>query len=214
MKRQAYEEQRRSVRMLLLMAAVLTAVVLLLIQLDRCIRPVVEPVCNEECRAYAAHLISSSIHRTLSEHPADYDDFAEVQYASDGSITAVETCSGNVNRLQAQLLRDMNEALEDSRDHEISVSLGTASGVWLFAGRGPEVPLRFLPIGSAEVQLISSLESAGINQTCHTILVKVTVRAAGAIPFCRTETEVEYEYLLTETILVGDVPESYMTFGG
>ncbi len=213
MKRKAYEEQRRSVRILVAMIAVLAVVIFLLVQLDRCIRPTAEVVCTEECRRYASNLISSSIHETLSEHPCDYEDFAELRYDSSGNITAVETRTQNVNQLQAQLLSDMNHALESSRNHEIAVSLGTASGVWIFAGRGPEVPLRFLPIGNASVQLISTLESAGINQTCHTLRIQVMVHVAGAIPFCRTETDVIYEYLLAETVLVGRVPDAYAVFG-
>lgn len=213
MKRQAYKDQQRSIRMFLMMLAAFAAGTYLLIRLDRSIRPAAEAVSAEECRCYATQLISDSIQKTLSENPYDYEDFAELIYDESGSITAVETLTGNVNRLQSQLLEDMNTTLEESRNHEISVSLGTASGVWLFAGHGPKVPLRFLPIGSANVQLVSSLTSAGINQTCHTILIKVTLHAAGAIPFCKTEMDVTYEYLLSETILIGDVPESYAVFG-
>ncbi|MBQ8688084.1 MAG: sporulation protein YunB [Ruminococcus sp.] len=213
MKRQAYEEQQRSIRIFLMMFAALAAGVFLLIRLDHSIRPTAEAICAEECRRYASQLIGSSIQKTLLEHPYDYADFAELIYDEAGNITAVETLTGNVNRLQTQLLSDVNEVLEESRDHEISVSLGTASGVWIFAGHGPEVPLRFLPVGSAAVQLVSQLESAGINQTCHTILVQVSLHVAGAIPFCKTETDVTYEYLLTETILVGDVPDAYAVFG-
>lgn len=212
-KRQAYEQQRRSIRTLLLMIAALVVTIFLLIRLDGCIRPTVEAVCAEECRRYASHLISSCIQKTLSEQPYDYADFATLLYDSSGHVTAVETQTANINRLQAQLLSDMNAALEESRNHELSVSLGTASGVWLFAGRGPEVTLRFLPVGNAHVQLISSLESAGINQTCHSMRVRVTLHVAGAIPFYQTETDVVYDYLLTEMVLVGDVPDAYAVFG-
>ncbi|MFR4477111.1 MAG: sporulation protein YunB [Ruminococcus callidus] len=38
-----------------------------------------------------------------------------------------------------------------------------------FAGHGPQVSVRLLPVGHASVKLISALESAGVNQTCHTI---------------------------------------------
>ena len=110
-------------------------------------------------------------------------------------------------------MKDINNSLEESKDTEISVSLGTASGVWIFAGKGPSVPMRFLPIGTAEVELVSCFESAGINQTCHKIFVEINVHVAGAVPFFKTEADIKYEYLLAETVLIGNVPNGYAVFG-
>ena len=70
-----------------------------------------------------------------------------------------------------------------------------------------------MPIGDASVKLISSLKSAGINQTCHTIQVKDTANIAAAIPFHQTKTKISYTYLLAETVIVGTVPEAYLEFG-
>ncbi len=198
---------------MLIVTAMLAALIMLVVQIDRAIRPAVEAVCQEECRSYCALLIGRSIDNALQENPHSYSDFAELLYDENGNIAAVETLTGNVNRMQSCLMNEINQALDESRDAEISVSLGTASGVWIFAGRGPHIPLRFLPIGNAQVELISSLDSAGINQTCHKILIKVKVHAAASAPLCRTETDIEYEYLLAETVLVGDVPNGYAVLG-
>ncbi len=214
LKRSAYIERQRSFKMLLMLTAFITAAVIILIWIDRLIRPTLKTICEDECRAFTSTLIGKSIQRTLEENPYDYSDFSEILHDENGNIKAVETLTGNINRLQTTLLTDLNEALDESRDTEISISLGTASGVWIFAGRGPSVPMRFLPIGSAEVELVSTLESAGINQTCHKIAAEVTVHVAGAVPFCRTESYVKYEYILVQTILVGDVPNGYAAFGG
>lgn len=213
MQRQVYTERRKSLRSLLTVVAAISAAILIIIRLDGFIRPTVEMVCTEECKRYASMLIAQSIEITLSDSSRDYSGFAEIIYDENGDIAAVETNAEKINVLQTALLRNVNTVLEKSRDNDLHVSLGTASGVWIFAGRGPTVPLRFLPIGNAKVELVSGLESAGINQTCHTITIKVTLHAAAAIPFCKTETEIEYEYLLSETLLVGDVPEGYAVFG-
>lgn len=209
MKRNVYMERQRSFKMLLMLTAFIAAAVIIIIQTDKFIRPVLKSVCEEECRSFASRLIGESIEKTLSENPYDYNDFANLLRDEKGNVTAVETLTGNVNRLQTKLLLDLNDTLDKKRNTEISVSLGTASGVWLLAGRGPSVPMRFLPIGSAGVELVSTFESAGINQTCHKILIEVKVHAAGTVPFCKTETDIKYEYLLAETIIMGDVPEGY-----
>lgn len=212
-KRSVYMSEQRSLRMLFIMLAIIIFVVIVLIQTDRCIRPTINAICEEECQAFTSRLIGKSIHETLSENPYDYNDFSKLLHDENGNITAVETLTGNVNRLQAELLVSLNEALDNSRDMEIEVSLGTASGVWIFAGKGPSLPMRILPIGSADVELVSTFESSGINQTCHKITIEVNAHVAGAVPFFKTETNVKYEYILTETVIVGNVPNGYAVLG-
>ena len=72
--------------------------------------------------------------------------------------------------------------------------------------------MRLLPVGHASVKLISTIESAGINQTCHTIRAEVTAEVQTAIPFAQTTTKTTYACLLSETLIVGTVPDSYMEF--
>jgi hypothetical protein len=53
-----------------------------------------------------------------------------------------------------------------------------------------------------------------VNQTCHTIRAEVTAEIAAAIPFSKTNVSVQYDCLLLETVVVGNVPESYLEFHG
>ncbi|MBQ8824157.1 MAG: sporulation protein YunB, partial [Ruminococcus sp.] len=48
----------------------------------------------------------------------------------------------------------------------------------------------------------------------HTIKILVNADIASSIPFYKTETEVSYTYLLTETVIVGNIPDKYTVFGG
>ena len=145
------------------------------VQLDRWIRPDVLAVCAQECQSAASVQIGESIHKVLQETDSQYTDFAVLLYDTDGAVTAVETKTTQINRMQAQLLTQINQDLQAARAETFPVSLGTATGIWLFAGKGPTLSMKMLPIGTAKVQLISQLESVGINQTCHTIRAEVTI---------------------------------------
>ena len=63
------------------------------------------------------------------------------------------------------------------------------------------------------VKLISTMESAGVNQTCHTIRAEITAEIRAAIPFSEVTADATYDCLLSETVIVGNVPESYLEFG-
>ncbi len=213
MRRQVYLWRRAGIRSLILFLLIAAILVGFLIRMDRAIRPNLCAVCESETKRYATQVLSNAISETLDTHDFTYTDLVTLVYDTNGNITAMETRSDQVNRLQSTLLDSIQTQLEACRDVTLEVALGTATGVWLFAERGPHVSVQLMPIGNAAVELISKLESAGINQTCHTIYANVTAEIRAAIPFSETTATVEFSYLITETILVGDVPKSYLSLG-
>lgn len=214
MRKQVYAQRRACVRSLVLFLLAAALLLFLLLRTDRAVRPNLEAVCASETKRYATQVLADSVGEVLSRHLYQYSDFATLLYDDSGNVTAVETMTEQVNRLQSAMLQSVQEHLTRCRDAELTVSLGTATGVWLFAGKGPEISVRLMPIGTASVKLVSELASAGINQTCHTIRAEVTAEMQAAIPFSRTTAEVTYTCLLSETVIVGTVPESYLEFDG
>lgn len=214
MRKQVYSQRRAGVRSLVLFLLAAALLLFLLLRTDRAVRPNLEAVCASETKRYATQVLADSVGEVLSRHPYQYSDFATLLYDDSGNVTAVETMTEQVNRLQSAMLQSVQEHLTRCRDAELTVSLGTATGVWLFARKGPEISVRLMPIGTASVKLVSELASAGINQTCHTIRAEVTAEMQAAIPFSRTTAEVTYTCLLSETVIVGTVPESYLEFDG
>lgn len=214
MRKQVYAQRRTCVRSLVLFLLAAALLLFLLLRTDRAVRPNLEAVCASETKRYATQVLADSVGEVLSRHLYQYSDFATLLYDDSGNVTAVETMTEQVNRLQSAMLQSVQEHLTRCRDAELTVSLGTATGVWLFAGKGPEISVRLMPIGTASVKLVSELASAGINQTCHTIRAEVTAEMQAAIPFSRTTAEVTYTCLLSETVIVGTVPESYLEFDG
>lgn len=214
MRKQVYVKRRARLRSLLIFCIAASLLVALLIRIDRAIRPNLCAVCESETQQFASRLMADSIAEVLAEESYSYSDFATLVYDTSGNVTAVETMTQNVNAMQSAMLTKVQDRLDACRDVTLEVSLGTATGVWLFAGRGPHVSVRLMPIGNASVKLISALESAGVNQTCHTIRAEVTAEIQAAIPFSQTTAQVHYSCLITETVIVGSVPESYLEFGG
>ena len=52
-------------------------------------------------------------------------------------------------------------------------------------------------------------ESAGINQTLHRIMLKVTTTVYLVSSWHSTSVEIASSYLIAETVLVGSVPNVY-----
>ena len=66
--------------------------------------------------------------------------------------------------------------------------------------------IRICPVGKADVEIKSEMESTGINQTRHRISAVITSELTSSLPLYSFESEVKYEFLLAETVIIGDVP--------
>lgn len=212
MRRQQYVQRRARIRSLCIFCIIAVLLIRLLIRTDRAMRPNLCALCESETKRYATQVLSNAVGEMLEAQSYCYGDFTQLVYDTDGNVAAVEMFSDQVNRLQSELLCAVQDRLEACRDAKFEIALGTATGVWLFAGHGPHITVCLLPIGNASVQLVSTLESAGVNQTCHTIHADVTTEICATIPFSKVTTTVQFSYYLSETILVGDVPDSYLAF--
>ena len=64
-------------------------------------------------------------------------------------------------------------------------------------------------MGSVNASFASEFTSAGINQTRHRILINTSVYISVMLPTGSAGTEVISEAVIAETVIVGDVPDSY-----
>ena len=64
--------------------------------------------------------------------------------------------------------------------------------------------------GTVSVDFKTSFESAGINQTRHRIYLEAKTQVKVVIPLTTSTKEVKAQIPICETIIVGEVPESYI----
>ena len=68
---------------------------------------------------------------------------------------------------------------------------------------------QILPIGNIQVKLKDNFESVGINQTRHSIYVDFATKVKIALPFKSGEAEISTTVPLVDSLIVGDVPDTY-----
>lgn len=189
---------------------VFSIIIILLIsvlRMEKAVRPMAEMQSKHTARLTANKIISETVADYISENKYTYSDFAVVLYDNSGRTASIEALSENINRVQSELTSEINNNLAESGEASAKISLGSLSGSYLLSGRGPKVKIKICPTGDATVTLKSSFDSAGINQTRHRIYAEISADFISSIPLYSFETEENFELLLAETIIVGDVPE-------
>ena len=90
------------------------------------------------------------------------------------------------------------------------IPIGTALKSPILAKYGPQLKVSIEPIGTVSVDFKTSFESAGINQTRHRIYLEAKTQVKVVIPLTTSTKEVKAQIPICETIIVGEVPESYV----
>lgn len=173
------------------------------IRLDKAVKPVAQMQAEHLAKHMANQVITEEVSRYIAENECTYTDFSAVVYDESGEVASVETLTGNINRIQAELAAIINERLAGTRT-SAEIPLGTLSGSALLADKGPRLRVTVKPLGMVQVNLISNFESAGVNRTRHSIYARITADMASSSALFSVNTAVSFDYLITDTIIGGE----------
>ena len=185
----------------------LLAVGLLILQSS--IGPVMEEVAVVYSRNTASRIIESAIWETMEETNGQYEDYVRLIKDENGKVQALKTDVIAVNSLKSRASLKILEKLQDEKIGTFEIPLGTLTGSNLLSGTGPDITVRLVPAGSVVSTAENSFSSAGINQTRHQIMLRVSVTIKAVLPNTTIETEVESCVCIAETVIVGSVPNVY-----
>ncbi len=91
---------------------------------------------------------------------------------------------------------------------------GVLVGVSVLRNLEPRFEVELESAGSITANIRTEFESIGINQTHHKIYLDIDSSVGILTPFDTFRKEVNTEVLLTEAVIVGDVPDTYYNLEG
>ena len=175
--------------------------------------PVVRSLAQTQVINTASDLINDAILKQIMEGEIQYDRIVYFEKDLNGRITALKTNMAEVNRLKTETLNLINDEIMTQDTENLGVSLGSLILPEFFSGKGPLIPVRILAIRNSDAVFQSYFTEAGINQTLQQlsmdVIVDVTILVLG-----QTQTfTVSSQMVVAETIIVGDVPATYLQTG-
>ena len=153
--------------------------------------------------------VNDTINRTLAGRDYGYDYFVTIDRDESGAVTAIKANMARINALSSELLSDIVEAA-DRGELSLSIPLGNILGSSLLLGKGPDIPVDITLLTSSRVDFKNELSAAGINQTKHEMKLDVVVDIDVVLPWRTVSTQVVTEILIAETVIVGEVPQTYL----
>lgn len=206
--------RRRIRRLLQLLLVLLAAVFLAFLMLRSRYRDVIRDLAETQVKNTTSDLTNDAIAKQIADGVIQYDRIVYFEKDLDGRITALKTNMSEVNRLKTDILNLINDEILALDTSDIGIPLGSLFLPELFSGKGPAIPVRILSIRNSDATFSSKFSQAGINQTLHQLTMVVSVDVAVLVLGQTSSFTVNSEVVVAETVIVGDVPSTFLQTGG
>ena len=206
---------RRFKRALIRWICVIAAMALVLLALFR--SRYTDTICTlaeTQVRNATSDLINDAIDRQIENGNIQYDRIVYFEKDLNGRITALKTNIGEINHLKTDILNIINGQILALDAADIGIPIGSLFLPEFFSGKGPTIPVRILAIRNSEASFTSNFCQAGINQTLHQLIMEIDVDAAVLVLGETSSFTISSQVVVAETIIVGDVPDTFIQTGG
>lgn len=176
--------------------------------------PVVQNLAQTQVRNITSDLINDAILEQIVEGNIQYDRIVFFEKDLNGRITALKTNMAEVNRLKTDILNLINDQIMAQDTDHLGVPLGSLILPEFLSGHGPELPVKILSIRNSDAEFHSYFSQAGINQTLQQLTMDVMVDVTILVLGKTDSFTVSSQVVVAETIIVGDVPNTFLQTGG
>ena len=166
-------------------------------------------VCADFAKAYATQSVNLAILQTLNNEDI-YNDLIIIEKNSNGDITLISTNSIKVNNINKKIANKTDIILQKKLNDGIPVPILAFLGIEIFTGYGSTVNFKTLSVVSVNCDFSSQFKSVGINQTLHSLYITVNAECSIHMPLKNEKINSSTSVLITETVLVGKVPDIYL----
>lgn len=175
------------------------------------ISPAVIKIAEEKLKNEATNIIYENALGIYSRG-FDYSEIMSIEKDSEGNITLLRADTVKLNYLSSRLILAANDEIAELENMGIEVPLGYMTKNLAVHNLGPKVNINLEQIGNITSTYESIFESAGINQTRHKIYLNVSMKMRVVIPLNSKEVEISCQIPISETIVVGKIPNTAIEF--
>ena len=182
--------------------------------LRRAYRDVIRDLAETQVKNTTSDLTNDAIAKQIADGVVQYDRIVYFEKDLDGRITALKTNIGEVNRLKTDILNIINDEILALDHSDIGIPIGSLFLPELLSGRGPVIPVHILSIRNSDANFLSHFSQAGINQTLHQVTMEVAIDVSVLVLGRTTSFTIESQVVVAETVIVGQVPNTFLQTGG
>ncbi len=208
-----YEYKKKKVstkkKLIIVFTIILLIIISILLYLHYVVNPIIIDASEAKVRSLTQSAVESAVYDVIKDEYL-YSDLIEIIKDSNNDIKMISANAYKINLLSKEILNSAQNNLTTLGEQGIEIGIGTFTGITLFTDKGPKVSLKLSPIGTIYTRFHSEFTSAGINQTNHSIYLYVQTDVSLILPTDTKVISTTTEVLLTESIIQGKIPDTYL----
>jgi sporulation protein YunB len=186
---------------------------LLIWLINRQLRPIMTSMATTKVTNAVTRELENAVSDYITSQDLNYNDMVILEKDNDGAVTALTCNMSRLNVMRNTILMQVVDSIDTLDTEELSIPIGNITGISMLSGAGFRLPVQVISVGNAKAAFDQAFSAVGINQTRYQLMLNVTVTVSILIPGGTITKEVTTQVCAAETIIVGGVPETYLTLG-
>ena len=204
-----YKYKRKRKRLTIAISSIILLFAVVVVYIRFVVTPVVKTVAEEKVRALTVSTVNAAVTSVLEAEPS-FVDMVEYGHDANGDLNSIKINATRVNAVMQRSVQKTQNGLSDMISSGVNIPVGSVSGITFLSGKGPNLNVAVIPVGSVDARLRSEFSEIGINQTIHKIYLSLDSTIKIIIPGAGNTIKSSSEVLLVESVIIGKVPDTYL----
>lgn len=181
--------------------------ILLTIAFESYMKPLQDKIMENEARGLVEERVSKIADDVISNSDYDYDKLLVKTESKNGGVMSLSVNTPAVNKIQNEFSDVFQNKMDDLNTQYFSVPLGDLTNLTMLSSLGPRIKFSYDMTGSVDVELKSTFDSTGVNQTIHRVNMIVDAEVVFISQSYMENLKIRNEFAISETVIVGDTPD-------
>jgi len=196
-------------RFLLPLFCVLILFLLAFFAFEKAIQPTLVAMSEAKVESMSIVAMNTAVNEILGSD-VKYTDLTSIITDSNGKISTIQYNTILINELARKTSSLAQGKIASMGQQGIDIPMGSATRSKILAGKGPNINVKLIPIGSVAADFYEEFSQAGINQTRHKIYISLKTSVHIVVPLGSDTIKLSNKVPITETIITGEVPDTFI----
>ena len=174
--------------------------------------PVFKASCETAAASKGNKIINYEVLKFMKNYT--YNDLITIDKDINGKISLIEANSVAINKITSEINSNIQKEFDKIPRITVFINMGTVSGISALKNVEPKFEIELESAGNIKSNIRTEFKSVGINQTHHKIYLDIDARVGILTPFSAFGKDINTDVLISEAIIVGDVPDTYYNLEG
>ena len=202
----------RRLRFFAVCAAIVFGIIYLTGNIQRRINPLINDMALSNLNSIVLRECSDVVSDMVCDYGVSYESLINKDLSESGRVNSLSVDYTKLNVMKSDMASEIQTRIDQINSVDVSIPLMAFISNRFYSGIGIPISIRVLTDENVKVDFYDEFVTEGINQTKHLIKVRIIIDMGINVPVRNNGEPIETEIPIAESIIPGDVPDTYLDF--